>query len=420
MLVGPVTLQVPGGHFRDETRLMLQLARLMFPYLLSICLAAIFMGMLNARGKFFIPAMGATVLNVILIGTVLWIAPRYGNEMRDHVFALAVGVLVAGAAQAAYQLPSLIKEGFRYEWVRPWKDPTVREVVAKMIPGMMGVAAFQLNVVITQSMAFAVDSQIVASFDYAVRLMELPQGVFGISLATYLLPTLSGLAAEKKFPEFRSTLRDGMGYLCFANLPATVSLIILSKPIVRLIYEHGNFGATATDRVSFALACLAPGLIAFSLVNILARAFYALGDVKSPMRISTVCLAINVVLAFFFIRFFRQGGLGIANTLSACVNVMLLTYALTRKLKTLELHHLRDRVLKMIAATAIAAIVAWGSHILCETRLNHVSLIERALAVFIPLGLAGLVYFAIALWVKIPEAHDYWQLIRQKLTKKAV
>ena len=136
-----------------------------------------------------------------------------------------------------------------------------------MVPGMMGVAALQINVILTQGIAFLCYPGIVASFDYAVRLMELPQGVFGISLATFLLPTLSGLAAEKKYPEFRSTVGQALGYLAFANLIASVCLVVLAEPIIRLLFEGGEFTPQATRRTAFALAGLAPGLV-LSAVNI--------------------------------------------------------------------------------------------------------------------------------------------------------
>src|SRR6266542_6147364 len=138
-----------------------------------------------------------------------------------------------------------------------------------MVPGAIGVAAFQINVLVTQGMAFCVEPGVLSSFAYAVRLMELPQGVFGISLATYLLPTLSGLAAEKNYGEFRATLQQGLSYLVFANLIASVMLVLLAQPIIRLIFEHGRFDAGSTQRAAFALACLAPGLVAFSMVNVL-------------------------------------------------------------------------------------------------------------------------------------------------------
>src|SRR2546427_9233451 len=206
-----------------------------------------------------------------------------------------------------------------------------------MVPGAMGVAAFQINVLMTNGIAFWVDPQIVASFDYAVRLMEFPQGIFGISLATYLLPTLSGLAAERKYPEFRQTLGQGLSYLAFANLIAAAIALALAEPIVRLIFERGRFGPDATHRVALALACLAPGLLMFSMNNILARAFFALNDIKTPMKISVLCLVLNVGFAVWLVHPYREAGLGVANTLSALFNVVLLTYTLRPTLSRIGL-----------------------------------------------------------------------------------
>src|SRR5262249_16935738 len=152
--------------------------------------------------------------------------------------------------------------------------------------------------------------------------------VFGISLATYLLPTLSGLAADKKYEDFRSTLRHGLEHLIFVNVLASMLLVVLAEPIIRLLFDHGKFNGLATREVSFALVCLGPGLVLFSLTNVLARAFYALGDTTTPMRVSLFCLGLNLLFSIVLINKFRQGGLGIANTITAAINVSLLAYAL--------------------------------------------------------------------------------------------
>jgi putative peptidoglycan lipid II flippase len=404
-----------AGWLSDESRLMLQLLRVMFPYMLLVCLAAIFMGMLNVRGHFFAPAMGTTVLNVVLIITVLWLAPRLGRQLESQIFGLAFGVLIAGVAQAIYLMPTLWAEGFRYVWVSPWNNDTVRQVVAKMIPGTLGVAAFQLNVLLTQGIAWTTDPQIVASFGYAVRLMELPQGVFGISLATFLLPTLAGLAAEKKFPEFRTTLRQAIGYLAFSNLMATVFLVVLAEPIIRLLFQRGEFTAYSTERASFALACLAPGLIAFSLVNILARAFYALGDTQTPMKISCVCLGINVVLTFWLVRLFAQGGLGLANSISAVCNVWLLFYALRRKLRQLDLAQLKSDIISMIGGAILGGEIAWLVSQQWEKWVGHAGFVEKFGSVFVPMGIASIIYGVVLLWLKVPQAWDFVDLFRRKV-----
>ena len=405
VMVG-VSLALAVHQFGAQTELMLRLLRVMFPYMLLVCLAAACMGMLNARGHFFIPAMGATMLNVVMIASVLWLAPRMGHELPEQIFALAIGVLAAGVAQAAFQLPTLRREGFRYRWVAPWRDETVGRVVRQMIPGTIGVAAFQINVLLTQSVAFWVSPQIVASFNYAVRLMELPQGVFGISLATYLLPTLSGMAAEKKYDDFRATLRHGVSTLLFFNVIAAVLLVVLAEPIVRLLFERGLFTADSTQRAALALICLAPGLVAFSTVNVLARAFYALGDTKTPMKISIVCLALNLLLAVALVHPLRQGGLGLANTVTSICNVSLLVYALRKKLGKLDMESLRATLLPLTLAAILAGLIAWQAGSYWESALGHGTLTLKIGAVFAPAVVAGLAYWRVTWILKIPAASE--------------
>ena len=401
-----------------KTYLMLKLLQIMFPYVILVCLAAVFMGMLNARGHFFMPAMGATLLNVVMIATVLWWAPRFGQTLASQIFALAFGVLIAGVAQAWFQLPPLRKEGYRFQWVAPWGDPTVREVLRKMAPGTLGVAAFQINVLVTQGVALQIDDTINASFDYAVRLMELPQGVFGISLATYLLPTLSGLAAEKKFPDFCSTYRQGFGYLLFVNLLASILLVVMAEPIVRLLFERRAFDSASTERTALALMWLAPGLAVFSAVNITARAFYALGDTATPMRISMVSLAFNLLIALWLVGPFRQAGLAAANTISAVVNLALLVYGLRRALSGLGPRLLIAPTLAMSAGALVAGGISWGVLRLWDQHIGHESTLTKIGEVFVPMIPAAAAYWAIAKWQRIPAADDVWALVRQKLTRR--
>jgi putative peptidoglycan lipid II flippase len=429
-LIGVTGALAYGSHpagdatrFTGKTLLMLKLLRVMLPYLLLVCLAAVFMGILNARGHFFIPAMGATTLNVVMIASVLWLAPRMGlgypPELRlpHQIFALAIGVLAAGVAQAAFQLPTLWGEGFRFRWIAPWGDETVRRVVKQMLPATIGVAAFQINVVLTQTLSYWVDDYVVASFQYAVRLMELPQGLFGISLATYLLPTLSSLATDKNYGAFRVELRQGVAFLIFTNLIASVLLIALAEPIFRLLFERGKFDATSTQQAALALICLAPGLVAFSVVNILARAFYALGDTKTPMRISVFCLMLNLSLAVALVWRFKQGGLGIANTVTSLVNVGLLTYALRRKLKTLNMASLKKPVCVLVLLAVLAGVVAFGGWRWWENSLGHANLALKIGAVFVPAGVAGVIYWLLALVFKIPAAKEMTDFALAKLRK---
>jgi putative peptidoglycan lipid II flippase len=419
MVLIVVSLALAFHQFDAKTDLMLRLLRVMFPYMLLVCLTAAMMGMLNARGHFFIPAMGATMLNVVMIASVLWLAPRWGHEKSQQIFALAIGVLVAGVAQAAFQLPTLFREGFRFRWVPPWNDETVRQVIYKMIPGTLGVAAFQINVVFVQSLGFAVGDGIVSSFNGAVRLMELPQGMFGISLATYLLPTLSGLAVEKNFAEFRNTLRQGLGYLLTVNLLASLFLVVLAEPIVRLLFQRGAFDAADTGRVSFALICLAPGLVVFSMVNILARAFYALGDTKTPMRISIFCLGLNLVFALALVWKFQQGGLGIANTLSAVCNATLLSFALRKKLGRLDWAEVRGSIVALLLASVAAGLLVWLAADFWARHYGHAHLWARVGEVFVPIILGTAIYFAIAAALRVPYVKELFAMLPFKPKRSA-
>ncbi|MBT5707895.1 MAG: murein biosynthesis integral membrane protein MurJ, partial [Verrucomicrobia bacterium] len=392
------------GGWTLQTQLFLELLQIMSPYVLMVCAAAVLMGMCNARGIFFIPALGATMLNVVMIITVLFVAPHMGADRDEQVYALAYGILVAGLFQMLFQLPVLAKQGFRLRFVLPWKHPSVQEIIHRMIPGIIGVAAFQINVLLTNWIAYSQASHVVASFDYAVRLMELPQGVIGVSLATILLPTLSGLAAKKKFPEFRSTLKEGMGYVVYANLPASVLMFVLAEPIVRLLFEGSAFDAPATFRCQYALKCLLPGLVAFSLVNVCSRAFFALGDVKTPMRISVFCLGTNLVLAFQLIPLFEQGGMGMANTASSFLNLSLLIYALRKKFSQLTFTDMYRSLNSMVAACVLAGLVTWGCNALLDGWLGHNGVINRLLVVFVPLTLGGGVYAVTTYWLKVKAA----------------
>ena len=409
-----ISFYLAAGHPSGSGRLTFELMRFMFPYMLLVCVAAVFMGMLNARGHFFIPAMGTTTLNVVMIAFTLWVAPRMSGGLENQIFGLALGVLVAGLAQMLFQWPTLHREGFRWHWASPFSNETVRIVVERMIPGTLGVAAFQVNIFLTQGIARLHGDAILSSFNYGVRLMELPQGVFGIALATFLLPTLTQLVAEKKLPEFRSTLREGVGHLVFVNGLAAVLLGVLAEPIVRLLFEGGKFTALSTMTSARAVLGLAPGLIAFSLVNILARAFYATGDTKTPMCISIVCLVLNILIAWALIAPLKGLGLGLANSVTATLNAGLLVFTLRKKVGQLDWGELRGQLSSITGALFVAGLVAWGLLQWWTPQFGHANKWLCLGEVFVPATVAGMVYFGLSLWLRIHAARDLWKLVRRR------
>ena len=416
-----ITAALEWGEWSVKTTLMLELLRWVFPYVFLICLAAVAMGVLNSRGHFFLPALGALILNVVMIAAVLWLAPRYGTELKDQVFALAVGVLVAGVAQLLYQLPALWREGFRPEWVSPWADDSVRKILSRLGPGVIGVAAFQINVLATYCIGFFVGGHVVASYGYAVRLLELPQGLFAVSMATFLLPTLAGLAAEKKYGDFRTRIDEAARHLLFLNLPAAVLLFVMAEPIVQLLFQYGAFDEAATQRTAWALRCLAPALPGYSLVLILVRAFYALGEVRTPVKISIACLVLNLVLALAMVFQFKdglqQGAFGIANTISSTLNAVLLWRALRRReeLAPIALPGLRKQLPMMMGLAWMAGLVAWGVGLGYSDGVGkNAEVSARLLTVFGPLFSAGIFYWAMSGLAGVDSAKAILGIFRRK------
>ena len=412
-----ISLALSWGEFDEKTTLMLELLRWVFPYLMLICLAAVGMGMLNVRGHFFLPALGAVIMNVVMIAAVLWLAPSWGPELKDQVFALAVGVLVAGVAQLFYQLPTLWREGFRPTWISPLQNDSMRTILQRMGPGVLGVAAFQINVLATYCIGFFVGEHVVASYGYAVRLLELPQGLFSVSLATFLLPALAGYAAEKKYGEFRTDMDEAARHLLFVNLPAAVLLFVMAEPIVQLLFQYGAFNEESTQRTAWALRCLAPALPGYSLVQILGRAFFALGDMKTPVKISIICLGLNLalslVLVFQFDPNLRQGAFGIANTISSTLNAALLWRALRRRkeLAPVALPGLRRQLPMMVGFAGLAGLVAWGISI--GVTGESMTMQARLVYVFVPLLGACAVYCVVSGFVGVDSVRAILGILRR-------
>lgn len=412
------TLLVEFTPLQKKYGLMLRLLRWMLPYAVFICTAAVFVGMLNARGRYFMPALGAAMMNIVMIASVYLLTPLFGTTLDTQVYGLALGVIIGGFAQAAFQVPSLLREGFRFRWASPWKDPMVRETAKRMLPATLGVAAYQFNVAATQFIAHAEDEFIVASYGFAVRLLELPQGVIGVSLATFLLTELSRLSADKKYPEFRSMLRDGLLHLVFINTLATVLLMVLAEPIIRLLFQHGRFNDTSTQRASAALVFLAPGLVATSLNSILSRAFYALSDTTTPMRIGVFCLGSNLFLVILLVGPFQQVGLAAANAISAVLNCALLFYAFRRKMPKFDLMQLVPDVVRIVCLGLVAGLLGWGLAQVWERWVGHEGKLRQVGSVFLPALFAGLVYLSLGIALRMGPAVELQRTLFRRFRRR--
>jgi len=290
------------------------------------------MGMLNAHRHFVTPALAPIMLNLAMIGAVFGVAPH----LREPVFGLAVGVLVGGAGQVAIQLPALARRGLV---VRPTLDrhhPAVRRIVRLMTPVALGQSATQLNILIDTFIASFLAGGSVSYLYYADRIIEFPLGVFGIAIATAVLPTLSEQAAAGNPAGLRVTQSFALRLAAFISLPAAVGIFVLREPIVRVLYQYGRFGPTETGQTAWALGFYTVGLVGFASVKIGAQAFYALGDTRTPVKVAVAAMALNSLLAIALVFPLRHGGLAFATACSATANAGTLAWLLRRRLAAVD------------------------------------------------------------------------------------
>lgn len=354
VLLAPVivTLIAPGfvnASDPDKFPLTVQLTRVIFPYILLIGLSALCMGVLNSLKEFASSALGPILLNISLIMSGFFFEKYWGP------MALVIGVLVGGVLQLACQIRPLLKRGFRF-YSSNWKHAGLAKIFKLMVPRALGSALYQINVFVDSILAsfegiIGVGGQ--SALYYANRLFQLPLAIFGVALAQALLPTFSGQLIQEDKAAFRRTFSVSVRTLAAVIIPASVGLILLSEPIIRIIFEHGRFDAYSTQITSQALFFYAFGLLSCSLIKIYANAFYAMQDTRTPVRTMLVAVGLNVVLSALLMFPLKIGGLTLASSISATVNLALLHRALRQRMGSLDEAKLRRAFLKIIFCSAV-------------------------------------------------------------------
>src|SRR6266550_1519501 len=285
---------VAPGFAPEKAQLTILLTRIMFPFILLVSLAALAMGMLNAKDVFGIPAMASSFFNLgsIIGGVALcyWLDPqpdwRHPHFGERGLIALAIATLIGGLLQLLVQFPPLKRVGFRFRPDFSWSDPGVRTILTLMGPAAIAASAVQVNVAVNSGFASALGDGPMTWLNIAFRLMQLPLGLFGVAVATVTLPLVSRSAALGNMAEFRSALSHSLRLVMLLTVPSAIGLIILADPIISLIYEHGRFTSLATIQTAAALRFYAIGLVGYSAVKVLAPAFYALDKRHLPMLVS--------------------------------------------------------------------------------------------------------------------------------------
>jgi putative peptidoglycan lipid II flippase len=355
---GPL-VRLYAGDFADvpgKIELTIYLARIVFPFLTLVAVAAVLMGMLNSLGHFFVPALSPAMFNVagiLMSVTLIPFAPSLGVQ---PITIVAIATLVGGVGQLVIQWPPLRKEGFQYRPVLDFRDEGLRHVLLLMGPGTLGMAATQINVFVNTVLATGEGTGAVSWLDFAFRLMYLPIGLFGVSIATAAAPAISRMVAEKNFDRIRSTLANALGLMLFLNLPATVGLIVLARPIVSVIFEHGEFTAADTIATAAALQLYAIGLIGYSIVRIISPTFYALGRSRIPVMVSAASVIVNVVLNVMLVRSMGYRGLALGTSITAVVNAGLQLYLLRREIKSLNGSRIASSFARVIVASAVMGV----------------------------------------------------------------
>ncbi len=351
-----VWLLAPGLH-HDAAQLARTtlLTQVMFPYLLFVSLAALAMGILNALRSFAIPALAPVFFNVCVIVFALAISPLF----REPILAVALGIVVGGLAQFLMQLPGLHKKGFVLSWNFHPTHPGVKRMGVLLIPTLVGLAVTQVNLTVSTILASYFDGGPTYLF-YAMRLIQFPLGIFGVAVATAILPSLSTHAAEGARNDLRSTVNFGLRMVFFIMLPSMAGLILLRIPIIHLFFEHGAFSANDTLGTASALLGFSVGLWAFAIYRVLAMAFYSLQDTRTPATIAIISVVINIAFSLWLMGPLAHAGLALATGLAAICHAVILASILGKRLEGLLWGTLgRSLVRTGIALVPVVGLCMW-------------------------------------------------------------
>jgi putative peptidoglycan lipid II flippase len=357
---GPIVRLVATGFDPEKAELCARLVRIMLPFLPTISLAVVAMGALNAEERYTAPGLASSMFNIVAIvgGVAVYLL---GLSPEAAVITWAALTVVGGLAQLAIQVPPLHELGFRPRLTPDLllRDPGTRRIATLMAPATLGVAAVQINVVINSSFASLVSDGALSWLSYAFRLMQLPIGVFGVAVATTALTHLSRDAAQKDWVALAATLRRGLRMVLFLTVPAMLGLALLRVPIIRLIYEHGNFSHRATLQTARALLGYSAGLAAYAAVKVVAPAFYAMGRARVPMIGSLLAVGSNLIWNFATFRTLGHFGLALGTSIAATANLAVLVGAFQITRKNLLTRDLFVALARICVAAFVMAVVVY-------------------------------------------------------------
>jgi putative peptidoglycan lipid II flippase len=402
-----------------KLELTTELTRVMLPFLGTVAVAVAMMGMLNSLRRFFIPALSPAMFNVATIVCAFVLVPIMPRLGLQPIVAIAIGTVLGGLGQIALQWPVLRREGFRYHPIVDFTDPKLREVLRLMGPGTLGLAAVQINVFVNTYLATSQQQGAVSWLNYAFRLMYLPIGLFGVSIATAALPDIARRANEGDTIGLQRTISTALRMMLMLNVPATVGLISLAQPIVALLLQRGRFTAHDTAATAAALIFYAPGLLGYSAVKIASPSFYSLRDSRTPVVVSVIAVLTNLTINLLLVRVMGYRGLALGTALAAMFNAGALLWLLRRRLGGLDERRVFIAFVKILAASIAMGAAARFAASWLATLLPSAHLIGRAVQLAGAIAVGVIVLVAAARILRLAEFDDAFARVVKRLRPSA-
>ena len=418
MLFAEPVVRLLAGSYADvpgKLELTVLLTRILLPFLTLVAVAAALMGMLNSLNRFFVPALSPAMYNVGIILSGALLVPLMPGLGFDRVVAIAIGALLGGIGQVALQAPALHREGFRYRATLDPADPGLRQILRLMGPGTLAGAAVQINLLVNMVLATGQGTGAVSWLGYAFRVMYLPIGLFGVSIAAATLPVVSRHAAREELDGMREAVSRALRLMLVVNVPATVGLIALGAPVVELIFERGSFTPQDTAATSAALLFYAPGLAGYSAVRIAVPCFYALGSSIVPTGISMAAVTLNIALNVALVERMGYRGLALGASIAALANAVALLAVLHRRLQGLDLPRVLLVLAKSAAASAAMGTAAWMAHEHLLDAWGGAGLVTRLGRVSASIAAGVLVLAAAARLLRISELEQAGRQVLARL-----
>lgn len=398
--------------------LTVDLLRIFFPYLFFISLFALGMGILNCHKHFFTPSLGPIILDIVWIVGVIWIVPMISHVPALQLRWLAALLLFSGILQFAVDVPPLYKMGFRYTYIWDVAHEGLKKTYSLLLPAIMGFAIVQLNILLDMFCGYFAGPGANSSLWYGTRLMQFPLGVFGIAMGTVLLPTLSGQVARKEMNEAKKTLSFALRSICLILLPCTVGLIALRFPIVKLLFQRGEFDAVSTARTASVLLFYSIALFSYAGEKLVAAGFFAAQDTHTPVRMGIVSLVINGVLNLLLIKSMAESGLALATAIASIIEFVLLMYYYQKKISALPIREIVGSFLKITAASLAMGIVCWISLSFFQAKFTGDHTIERLIHVFAPIAISITAFVGFCFLFRVHEVHEAVAFIKNRKKSK--